>query len=491
MVPAGSIARIASVPTALASPAIAETVTRAVTAQSFKVICPLHGIRTLAVWQKGLADLASSRGWVCRLDRWSYGRFSILAFFTPWTREAMLGWLRRQYDLEMHDRRLILTGGRPPSVVAHSFGTYILGYTLLRFDFIRFDKVILCGSILPPDFPWDQLIERGQVQAVRNEFGVRDPWVRWVRWFVRGTGPSGVVGFTGQHPRLEEDEFDFGHRDYFGLDHMEDRWVPFLDRPAPEIARVQGGPRIPRPKTVPPWGLYAVVAALVLAVIVSLALWKQWATGGRDVPTTAELRWLQIVVERPRINRERGVSYDLVRNGIDLDPPRIEPLRCAADDPAERDRFRLVGGFDRPTTWWLVHLDGKDVPQLLHESRSPGGGLVYPPDRWDKLRNKATPQSIPFDKEDSGGPHLLLLLQGPDHDASADLKAELLDELRDVKLPASELPRRGSIRTRGLSNSVDSLEPWEYGFLEGLRRKIPKGLTPLRVILISVTGASA
>ncbi len=229
-----------------------------------KVICPLHGIRTLAMWQRGLSDLLARYDWVCRLDRWSYGRFSILAFVTPWTREAKLGWLRRQYDAEMHDRRLILAKGRPPSVVAHSFGTYILGYTLLRFDFIRFDKVILCGSILPPDFPWDRLIDRGQVQAVRNEFGVRDPWVRWVRWFVRGTGPSGAVGFTGKHPRLEQEEFDFDHGDYFGLDHMEDRWVPFLARTLPEIPRTESGPRIPRPGTTTPWGLYAVVLVLTM-----------------------------------------------------------------------------------------------------------------------------------------------------------------------------------------------------------------------------------
>ncbi|HKM54982.1 MAG TPA: TIR domain-containing protein, partial [Isosphaeraceae bacterium] len=236
-----------------------------ITASSpMRVICPLHGIRTLAVWQKGLSDLAGTYGWVCRLDRWSYGRFSLLAFVTPWSREATLGWLRRQYDAETHDRRLLIEKGQAPSVVAHSFGTYILGYTLLRFDFIRFNKVILCGSILPRDFPWDQLIARGQVQAVRNEFGVRDPWVKWVRWFVRGTGPSGAVGFTCQHPRLEQEEFDFDHGDYFGLDHMEDRWVPFLDRPLPEIPRAEAGPRIPRPQTALPWGLYAVMLALAL-----------------------------------------------------------------------------------------------------------------------------------------------------------------------------------------------------------------------------------
>jgi len=48
---------------------------------------------------------------------------------------------------------------------------------------------------------------------------------------------------------------------------MEDRWVPFLDRPLPEIPRAEAGPRIPRSKTAPPWGLYAVVLALALALL--------------------------------------------------------------------------------------------------------------------------------------------------------------------------------------------------------------------------------
>jgi hypothetical protein len=268
-----------SAATAFHDPTIDEASKSPKVAQPSRVICPLHGIRTLAVWQKGLADLAGSRGWVCRLDRWSYGRFSLPAFLTPWTREAKLNWLRRQYDAEMHDRRLDIERGQTPSVVAHSFGTYVLGYTLLRFDFIRFNKVILCGSILPADFPWDRLIERGQVQAVRNEYGVRDPWVRRVRCFVRGTGPSGASGFTCQHERLEQEEFEYDHGDYFGLDHMEDRWLPFLNRPLAEIPRAEATHRIPRPKTAPPWGLYAVVLALVVLVggVAAYIVWQRGA----------------------------------------------------------------------------------------------------------------------------------------------------------------------------------------------------------------------
>src|SRR5271157_5119477 len=244
-----------------------------ITASSpIRVICPLHGIRTLAVWQKGLSDLAGSQGWVCRLDRWSYGRFSLLAFLTPRTREAKITWLRWQYDAEIHDRRLDIEQGQSPSVVAHSFGTYILGYALLRFDFIRFNKVILCGSILPREFPWDKLIERGQVQAVRNEYGVHDPWVKRVSCFVRGTGPSGASGFSCNHDRLEQEEFEYDHGDYFGIDHMEDRWIPFLNKPMAEIPRALDGPRIPRPHTSAPWCLYGLVLAVLLMATLFVAV---------------------------------------------------------------------------------------------------------------------------------------------------------------------------------------------------------------------------
>jgi len=252
-------------------PSVAEIANRAADNQPLKVICPLHGIRTDAEWQRALSDLAATHNWVCRLDRWSYGRFSLLAFFNPWTREAKLRWLRRQYDDEVHDRRLNIDEGQLPSVVAHSFGTYILGYTLLRFDFIRFDKVILCGSILPRSFPWDRLIASGRVQAVRSEFGVRDPWVKRVRWFVRGTGPSGSSGFTCQHDRLVQEEFDYDHGEYFFMGHMEDRWIPFLNRPLVEIPRSKGEPRIPRPATTAPWGLYGLVLTALLMVAMPFA----------------------------------------------------------------------------------------------------------------------------------------------------------------------------------------------------------------------------
>jgi hypothetical protein len=226
-----------------------------------KVVFPLHGIRTRAAWQRAFADVAQQAGWNCRMEKWFFGRFSLLEFLSPWSRDAKVQWLRNTYDEETSLRGLLNEGDRP-SVVAHSFGTYILGNALLKYPYLRFDKVILCGSILPCDFPWDGLIERGQVHAVRNECGREDVWARRVSAFVPRTGPSGMVEFACRHPRLEQAKFPYNHSEYFEKGHMREYWIPFLERRLPPLE-----PRaiaVPDPRPTQPWLLYALYAAIVV-----------------------------------------------------------------------------------------------------------------------------------------------------------------------------------------------------------------------------------
>jgi len=188
-------------------------------------------------------------------------RSSIL---TSFARRLKVRWFQWAYREEMQDKDVIVAEGQHPSIVAHSFGTYILGHALLKYDWLTFNKVILCGSILPQDFPWDKLIERGQVQAVRNEHGVRDIWTGLVRWFVAGTGPSGRHGFKCSHGRFEQEKFVYAHSEYFEKGHMEAKWLPFLGTTLPVIPA--GTTVVERPRTSRPWGLYA-VQLLVVALL--------------------------------------------------------------------------------------------------------------------------------------------------------------------------------------------------------------------------------
>jgi serine/threonine-protein kinase len=240
-------------------------------AQPQQLVVALHGIRTQAAWQRAFAEVAGMAGLGALVDRWNFGYFSSIRFLMPWARLAKVRWFRETYQTEFKDRGSERSLGAP-SIVAHSFGTYILGNALLRYPYLKFDKVLLCGSILPVDFPWDRLIERGQVQSVRNEFGREDVWTRAVGWFVAGTGPSGLIGFSARHPQFEQEQFDFAHSEYFERGHMQNRWVPFLSmriarRPPRELAAE--APRISRP-----WGLYGLYLMVGAVVAWGIAVFR-------------------------------------------------------------------------------------------------------------------------------------------------------------------------------------------------------------------------
>jgi pimeloyl-ACP methyl ester carboxylesterase/SAM-dependent methyltransferase len=206
-----------------------------------KVVIPLHGIRTHAEWQRAFVDVAQKHNLYCPLEKWNFGRFSLIRFLLPRQREAKIRWFRSAYDDLNDSRDAALGDNNLPSLVAHSFGTYIVGYALLKYKNIRFDKIILCGSILPTDFPWKTIIDRGQVRELRNEYGVKDFWVRRVNWFVNKAGSSGQSGFTQnglklQSDRIIQEEFIFEHSEYFNRGHMDQFWIPFLLRPSVPVS---------------------------------------------------------------------------------------------------------------------------------------------------------------------------------------------------------------------------------------------------------------
>jgi hypothetical protein len=128
----------------------------------------------------------------------------------------------------MNSKNTYLSDGEYPSIAAHSFGTYILGYALQRYPYLKFDKVILCGSILPRKFCWKRILVRGQVKAVKNEYGVQDFWVRHAKWLIKDAGPSGYCGFETDCEEVIQDQFLYGHSEYLVKGHMEAFWIPFL-----------------------------------------------------------------------------------------------------------------------------------------------------------------------------------------------------------------------------------------------------------------------
>jgi len=236
------------------------------------VIAPLHGIRTTANWQRTFSDAVQRVGWKCDLERWYYGKYSLLRFLLPWQRSSRVYWFRDTYTKLLSDRSFDIESDNLPSIVAHSFGTYILGYALVKFPNIKFDKIILCGSILPKDFPWDDLLDRGQVLAVRNEYGTDDKCSDIVRWFVKGTGSSGKTGFERKHRKLLEERFSFRHSDYFERGHMDSYWIPFIQKGIVAELPHEFPAYRSRPNT--PWGLYVVYLIMIVTLAILFIPWK-------------------------------------------------------------------------------------------------------------------------------------------------------------------------------------------------------------------------
>jgi len=192
----------------------------------FRCVMSLHGIRTRGVWQKDLVPVLARYGFIpYALD---YGSFSIFKFASRRARDHRLDWLRKEYERVTAEARV-----QRPSVIAHSFGTYLVAALLTKYPAVRFDKVIFAGSIVGRNFDWPSILGTGQVNIVRNDFGALDRWPRMARYVVRDSGASGTEGFLKTHPALISQRFpQHGHSDYFHRTHFTQYWIPALMRVA-------------------------------------------------------------------------------------------------------------------------------------------------------------------------------------------------------------------------------------------------------------------
>lgn len=187
-----------------------------------RVVISLHGIRTRGVWQKDLVpSLARDRFVPVPLD---YGYFSAFKFLFPWSRRKKVEWLREQIE-----RIPEVQQGERPSIIAHSFGTYLVAQLLEKYPMIKVDKLVFAGGIVRSDFDWPKLLEASQVNLLRNDYGRLDPWPGFARMFVSDTGDSGSVGYSLPHDLLFQKEFrKYKHSDYFHESHFRLEWIPIL-----------------------------------------------------------------------------------------------------------------------------------------------------------------------------------------------------------------------------------------------------------------------
>lgn len=215
-------------------------------------VLALHGMNTQGAWQEEFAWLVSrTYGYSVPVAIYKYGVVrpgAFLRFRQRALTRQLIGRIKRlsketdQYGF----------GGRP-DVIAHSFGTWLLGHALQHDRSLKVGRVILTGCILRPDFDWKQLMEeRGddgkQVEAVLCHYGTKDFWAAIAHYLIPDSGPSGRRGFNDRIS-LVHVESPFRHSDFFNESRMQTQfkevWQPFLTSPSQNLMSLVQGEKKP------------------------------------------------------------------------------------------------------------------------------------------------------------------------------------------------------------------------------------------------------
>lgn len=199
-----------------------------------KIVVTIHGIRTRGVWQKEITPYLAQHGLIpYHID---YGWFNAIKFFFPWWREKQINSIRAEI------RNLVSkVGTNRINIISHSFGTLIAIEILLKENGnIKYDRVVLTGSILPSDFNWVDLFsdEKKWVLAVFNYRATSD-WVvsmaGWIshrlKWLTRlKAGNSGKEKFIQQSPFLLDHYIDGNHNEVHNpISYVQ--WARFIAYP--------------------------------------------------------------------------------------------------------------------------------------------------------------------------------------------------------------------------------------------------------------------
>jgi pimeloyl-ACP methyl ester carboxylesterase len=220
-------------------------------------VISLHGIRTRGKWQKDLTPALNRAGFAHTPSEFGFFRAAQL-LWSP-SRRRKVEWFRDEYArvAERADR---------PSVIAHSLGTYLVATALRKYPEVKFDHVILCGSLVPAEYPWTTVMREDKARRVLNDVGKQDSWAYVARYFIADAGDSGVRGFTDEAEGavLQRRHPEFRHSDFFYSLNYERNWIPFLRGLEPGAGPIEVGSHWN-------WRVWVVRVILLLTVIGALA----------------------------------------------------------------------------------------------------------------------------------------------------------------------------------------------------------------------------
>jgi CRP-like cAMP-binding protein len=189
------------------------------------IVFVLHGIRTFAYWQTELVKIFQDSG--LAIACCNYG------WFNEW-RFLFLGEASRNAIIQHVESQLRQIMGNHPnktvSVIAHSFGSYLIAEILSNNPQINVNRVLFCGSVLKSDHRFiGRVAALGDVIIV-NDRGTHDLWP-----CVAGRLRRKIYGDIGTNGLRRGDQMKdrlfggFEHSSFFGTSEFYFKyWIPFF-----------------------------------------------------------------------------------------------------------------------------------------------------------------------------------------------------------------------------------------------------------------------
>ncbi|MDX1723931.1 MAG: hypothetical protein R3355_12610 [Pseudomonas sp.] len=187
-----------------------------------KILVLIHGIRTDGAWQRqvqqelhGVANLQ-----VHDLGYDVVTGMQLAGPFRSGPVNKIVRDIRRLKDEEPLARI---------SVIAHSFGTYIVSRVLEEHPDISFEKIVLSGCLIKRNYPWDRNARGMRKSSIINDVGVRDIWPLIASCSTWGYGSTGRVGFKSA--TVTDRYFDYSHSEFFENNgvHIKKYWRPLFE----------------------------------------------------------------------------------------------------------------------------------------------------------------------------------------------------------------------------------------------------------------------
>lgn len=225
------------------------------------VIILVHGIRDFALWQTTVRHTLERVGFDVELT--NFMRLDLVRFLVPIPifKNVVIDKVWRQIE----DIRL-LHPNASISIIAHSFGTYVVAEILRRQFSFKAHRIIFCGSVVRYDFPFEQIKDRFNGPIV-NEVGTHDIWPALAESVTFGYGSAGTYGF--RRPRVR-DRWHNGkdHSAFLTETFCKTFWIPFLKEGKIVEASIP-------PEPAPLWIrlLYVFQLRYALPLIFAIGLW--------------------------------------------------------------------------------------------------------------------------------------------------------------------------------------------------------------------------